>query len=208
MTLFMVTVLQKYTYLQTYQNIYTKNRTLCMSIISQLEKNNNNNNTGAGCHFFLQICALQRLKLVHVKQYWDWSSIYSLQKNLLLSLVILSVNSSNAKHYATNTKMKELQQVHRFIRESRIMENDHIKSTLTRTITGVVKLYPCLKGRIDKSWPVGEQVPETKAQKMQDASSLPGRKDGESYVGSRWEDRLHCCLSQDVAPFSTGSRFQ
>ena len=38
MTLFMVTVLQKYTYLQTYQNIYTKNRTLCMSIISQLEK--------------------------------------------------------------------------------------------------------------------------------------------------------------------------
>ena len=38
MTLFMVTVLQIYTYLQTHQNIYTKNRPLCMSIISQLKK--------------------------------------------------------------------------------------------------------------------------------------------------------------------------
>lgn len=40
MMLFMVTVLQIYAYLQTYQNTYTKNRTLCMSIISQSKKNN------------------------------------------------------------------------------------------------------------------------------------------------------------------------
>lgn len=38
MMLFMVTVLQIYAYLQTHQNTYTKNRTLCMSIISQLKK--------------------------------------------------------------------------------------------------------------------------------------------------------------------------
>ena len=40
MMLFMVTVLQIYAYLQTHQNTYTKNRTVCMSIISQLKKNN------------------------------------------------------------------------------------------------------------------------------------------------------------------------
>ena len=40
MTSFMVIVLQIYTYLPTHQNIYTKNRPLCMSIISQLKKKN------------------------------------------------------------------------------------------------------------------------------------------------------------------------